>query len=66
MLSPSAITTFISCGFSSYTVFAGCVSGGRAGQSKCTPWLATSAANAAQSRDKNKADDIFRLQRYGC
>ena len=43
MLSPSAMTTLISCGFSSYTVLAGCVSGGRAGQLNLTPWTAARA-----------------------
>ena len=43
MLSPSAMITLISCGFSSYTVLAGCVSGGRAGQLNLTPWTAARA-----------------------
>ena len=49
MLSPRASTTLMSCGRSSYTVLAGCVRGGSAGQSKCTLWPAVRATSAAQS-----------------
>ena len=48
MLSPSAITTFTSWGRSSYTVLAGCGSGGRAGQLNFTPWVVSNPTSAVK------------------